>query len=372
MKFPTLFNIDENGNTRIWYMEVDRDKYRTVSGIEDGQLVESGWTVAEPKNVGRANETTGEQQAFAEVNSKYKKKKEQKYSEIKEQAARSNILQPMLAHSWKDIKDHEAFIAAGVYSQPKLDGIRCIVSKDGMMSRTGKLIVSCPHISGNLDWVFRQYPNLVFDGELYHHDLRDNFNEISSLITKKKPSSDHFSLTERHVQYHVYDIVDTDMTFAERIGFLHSLAIELPVKFVPTLEIASREHLDDIYGDYLADGYEGQMIRTGKSLYQHKRSKDLIKRKEFFDEEFKILDITEGKGNWAGYAKSITCYDPRLDVEFSAGVRGTQEYTRDMIACWKDKPGCYKTVTVRFPNKTPDNIPRFPVAVAVYTGERDI
>lgn len=353
-------------------MEVDGDRYRTVSGIEDGQLVASGWTVAEPKNVGRANETTGEQQAIAEVNSKYKKKKEQKYSEVKEQAARSNILQPMLAHSWKDIKDKEAFIAQDVWSQPKLDGIRCLVSKDGMMSRTGKPIVSCPHILQAFDRIPSQYKRFVFDGELYHHDLKDNFNEISSLITKKKPSEDHFEKTRSAVQFHVYDVIGTPEPFFIRHKLINDVGFDLPIVVVPTTFISDVGNLDDVYGGYLEDGYEGQMIRLSHSSYEHKRSKNLIKRKEFFDEEFQILDIVEGKGNWAGYAKSVTCYDPRLDVEFSSGIKGTQDWTAGLLQMWKDEPGCFKTVTVRFPNKTPDNIPRFPVAVGFYRGERDI
>lgn len=366
MKFPTLYNIDEKGKVRVWYMEVEGNKYRTVAGIEDGKLVESAWTVAEEKNVGRSNFTDGEAQALSEVNAKYKKKKEQKYSEVKEEASRSNILQPMLAVSWKDIKDKEALFKQGIFSQPKLDGIRCLVSKDDMMSRTGKPIVSCPHVQEALGEFFDLYPDVVLDGELYHHDLRDNFNEISSLITKKKPTSEHILKTELNVQYHVYDVIGRDDTFFVRNHVVSNSGFGLPIVVVPSIRVIDSVHLDDIYGDYLANGYEGQMIRVTGSLYEHKRSKNLIKRKEFMDEEFRVVEIVEGKGNWSGYAKSVVCYDPIQDLQFSAGIKGSQDFTRDLL---KRTP---KTVTVRFPNKTPDGIPRFPVAVAWYDEERDI
>ena len=46
MKYPTLYHIDENDNIRVWWMEQEGDKYRTVSGIENGQLVTSEWKLA--------------------------------------------------------------------------------------------------------------------------------------------------------------------------------------------------------------------------------------------------------------------------------------------------------------------------------------
>ena len=54
-----------------------------------------------------------------------------------------------------------------------------------------------------------------------------------------------------------------------------------------------KEHLDDYYGKYLDDGFEGQMVRVTDSPYQNKRSKNLLKRKEFIDEEFEVIDIEE-------------------------------------------------------------------------------
>ena len=370
MKYPTLYNIDENNNVRVWWMETEMEKYRTVSGIEGGAMVESEWTVAEPKNVGRANETTAIEQADLEVRSKYKKKKEQKYSEEREQASRSNILQPMLAHGWKDIKNKEQMVVSGVFSQPKLDGIRCLVSASGMMSRTGKPIVSCPHIRNQLDDFFSQFPNITLDGELYNHDLNDDFNTIASLITKKKADASHFEKTQSLVEYHVYDIIGLDATFTERSDFMKTIEWIGPLRMVQTTYINDMDTLDSMYGDYMSNGYEGQMIRSPNSRYQHKRSKDLLKRKEFQDEEFHLTGIQEGKGNWSGYAKVANCYDSKNDVHFSAGIRGTQDQMRQLLNEVNEGKK-YTSVTIRYQNKTPDGIPRFPIATMFHEDTRE-
>lgn len=371
-KFPTLYNIDEKGKVRVWWMEIENSSYRTVSGIEGGALVESGWTTVEGKNVGRSNETTAKQQAFLEVEAKYVKKKDRKYSEVKGEATRSKIIEPMLAEPWKKLKKifQDVFVTP-VFSQPKLDGIRCIVTKDGMFSRTGKPIVSCPHIRKSLNEVFAMAPNLIVDGELYNHRYRDNFNTIQSLITSKKPTSDDLDRTAEEVEYHVYDIMDTGLKFSERFSLLNSYLNDenSPIKFVETTLVKDLLSLDAKYSEYLNDGYEGQMVRLD-TPYVNKRTNNLIKRKEFMDTEYKVLEIVEGNGNWAGYAKSVLCYDPINEVEFSSGIKGNQEFTKQLLE--DAQSGIVpKYVTVRYPNLTPDGIPRFPVAVAFYFEERD-
>jgi len=52
---------------------------------------------------------------------------------------------------------------------------------------------------------------------------------------------------------------------------------------------------------------------------------------------------------------------------FGAGIKGNQEYTRGLM--FKPKP---KLATIRYQNLTPDGIPRFPIAVNFFWGDRDI
>ena len=94
----------------------------------------------------------------------------------------------MLAQKFEDRVDGLSF---PLYTQPKLDGVRCIVyMQDGELvakSRQGKPIDTVVHILEELKPFFEQSPNAVLDGELYNHDYKNDFNKIISLVRKMKP-----------------------------------------------------------------------------------------------------------------------------------------------------------------------------------------
>jgi DNA ligase 1 len=361
--FPELYKIDSKGKLRVWYMELDGDLYRTIAGIKGGKLVTSAWTVATPKNVGRANATTAEEQAKAEVEAEYVYQKFQGgYSDNLENMG-AKFFEPMLAKKYEDFVKKPTW---PVYSQPKLDGVRCIVKADGMFSREGKRFVSCSHIYDALKDHLDKTPSLVFDGELYNHDLRNDFNKIISLVKKQSPTDEEIIESANLVQYHVYDIVDIErpeLSFEYRYHFINSF-YSGPIQSVATIVCHNQKELDEEYAAVMAEGYEGQMIRIN-GPYEQKRSKLLLKRKEFQDEEFEVVAISEGLGNWAGYAKSVRCRKSD-GTEFDSGIRGSQSFTQELLG---RNP---KWVTVRFQNYTPDGIPRFPVAVAFYDEKRDM
>ena len=368
-KLDTLFKLDTKGKLRVWWVEIDGGKIRNVSGLEDGEKVESGWKQMKAKNSGKSNATTPEEQARVEAASLYEKQTGKGgYHYERDNADKKTYFEPQLAKTYADMLPIN--YSEVVYSQPKLDGHRCIGTVNGLYTRNGKRYVSVPHVELALLKYFKYNPHIVTDGELYNHELRENFNEISSCVRKTKPTQEDLEQSEK-IQYHIYDIFDTtrpDLPFAERQHLIEELrGVSDHIEVVETSEVLDQEMLDHLYQRYLEDGYEGQMIRYN-NMYENKRSKNLIKRKEFFDEEFKLLDIIEGEGNWAGYAKTlvIDLGDGRTS---SSGLRGNQEFTRNLLL-EKDK-WVGGTVTVRFPNKTPDGIPRFPVAVAFYEGERD-
>ena len=73
-----------------------------------------------------------------------------------------------------------------VFIQPKLDGVRCLIQYDNSKltaySRTGKEWKNIDHILENLAPWFENNKTTVLDGELYNHDLRDDFETIISLV----------------------------------------------------------------------------------------------------------------------------------------------------------------------------------------------
>ena len=189
--WPKLFSRATTGNLLEWWIEQDGEKYRTVSGTIEGGKVVSSWTVAISKNVGKTNETSPEEQATLEIEAKYTKQLKSGYSKSIEEVDKNSFFQPMLAHKYEDYQD-EIDWERGVLISPKLDGLRCIITKNGMFSRNGNPILSCPHIFEAIKPIFKDHPEYIFDGEIYCHKLKHNFNKIISLARKTKPTQEDF------------------------------------------------------------------------------------------------------------------------------------------------------------------------------------
>jgi len=368
-KLPTLYKRDTTGKIREWTIEYSgpiNPGTRTVAGIKDGNLVTSGWKETEAKNEGRANATTAFEQAQKEAEADWKKKEEKEYFEFVNQIDSYDKVKPMLAQDYTKRPQDSG------YSQPKLDGIRCIARKDGLYTRAGKAITTCDHIFIALRDFFEDEPEAILDGELYNHDLREDFNKITSLVRKVKPTEEEQAECFKLVQYHVYDMVQFrpghNPKFADRMAFIEQQEFAWnndPIIPVPTDFCPNQQALDDLYAEYIGNGFEGQMVRNN-TPYENKRSKNLLKRKEFITEEFDVVEVLEGSGNWAGYAKHFT-----LELEdgrtFGSGVRGSQAVLKELLE-QEVKP---TWVTCRFFELSPDGVPRFPVVIDWGVGSRE-
>lgn len=356
---PPLYKRDTNGGTRIWQMQSGYNDdliagHRVISGVLDGKMITSEWKICKPKNVGKANSTTAITQAEAEVIALYTKKSESGYFYNIDEIDEFDKFKPMLAH---DYNDYLPTYKKKTFSQPKYDGGRCEARADGLWTRTGKRIVSCPHIERSLQPFFKQNPTVVLDGELYNHKLKDDFNKIMSLVRQTKPTEQDLIESENMVEYHVYDYVEngTDI-YTER---LHKMQTNLTnIKYIElskTDVVTSQAQLDALYIQYLEDGYEGQIVRNDVA-YEHKRTKNLLKRKEFITDEFGVVEILEGVGNWSGHAKRFVISLPN-GATCGAGVKGDRKTLKELWNSNK-KPDW---ATVRYFTPTPDGIPRFPV-----------
>lgn len=373
MDHPKLYKIDSTGRVRVWWIESNFEAYRTHSGLDGGKIVVSGWQYPTEKNVGKANETSITAQLWAEVKSKYEHQTYQgKYAPTVEEAKQgAKFIECMLASKY-DEKKHTEF---PYWSQPKLDGVRCLVTEAGLQSRNGKPLLSSPHIRTALQPLFDEFPDVVVDGELYNHELKDDFERLISLARKTKPTPEDIAESAKMVEYHVYDVIipGEDLTVYDRLQFIQdNIAGRFPmVVAVPGVLVHSAEEIDTKLGKYLESGYEGQMLRERTSPYEHKRSKALLKHKTFEDDEYEIVDLIEGKGNWAGYIKAIEIRLPDGSTQQS-GMRGTQEFAKKLMNEREEYLDGKSVVTIRYQNKTSDGKLRFPVAVAFWKGGRDV
>jgi ATP-dependent DNA ligase len=211
-------------------------------------------------------------------------------------------IKPMLAHKYNpDKADYPAYI------QPKLDGVRCVFTKDGAYSRTGKEFKNVDHIKKDLEVVFNRYPNLILDGELYNHGLKDDFEKIISLVRKTKPTQEHRDEAAQLVQYHIYDVASfPHATYNWRMNFVNTLNESAVVKtstclcFIETKVVLDYDEAVKQHEKYLKLGYEGSIYRSIDGKYKNTRSWDLMKFKDFEDSEATIIGYELGKGKRQG------------------------------------------------------------------------
>jgi DNA ligase-1 len=121
------------------------------------------------------------------------------------------------------------------------------------------------------------------------------------------------------------------------------------------------DEVNEKYGVYVDQGYEGQMIRLDEK-YESKRSKSLLKHKSFIDEEYTILDVEEGGGNKTGMVGSFV-FESKTGKRFNSSPKFNWE---ECVAMWNVKDQLIgKSATVKYFNLTPDGVPRFPYVTKI-------
>ena len=222
------------------------------------------------------------------------------------------MMKPMLAHKYDEKRINWS---KPVYIQPKLDGVRCLFTKDGAYSRTGKKFMNLAHIELALIPFFKQHADVVLDGELYNHELKNDFEKIISLVRKQKPTADDRLEAQQLVQFHCYDYIDGKYeSYKTRMQNLVTADLYDKVHYVPARLVDSYNYARDLHATYLREGYEGSIIRLD-GVYKHGRSYDLMKFKDFSDTEATIIGYELGKGKRTGTLGKFIMLDDE-GVEF--------------------------------------------------------
>jgi len=207
------------------------------------------------------------------------------------------MIKPMLAYK---VDKKPVDWSEKVFVQPKLDGVRCIFTKDGAYSRTGKPFKNLAHLEEDLEDFFNDNPNSVLDGELYNHDLKHDFEKIISLVRKTKPTDEDRFEAGNLVQYHVYDTIAEGVNYEDRYNWLRiNLPIYKTMTLIANTTVSSYDEAKMLHNVHLAQGYEGSMLRTN-GFYEQKRSYNLQKFKDFSDDEATIIGYEAGKGKRTG------------------------------------------------------------------------
>jgi DNA ligase-1 len=325
---------------QVWSIEVEGNNLLIYYGVEGGAKQRQ----IECVEGGKAGRTLY-QQILSRFNSRINKQKLLGYKLSREEAMAGpsnalGLVQPMLAQVYKkntvDISD--------AYVQYKYDGNRCLITnQDGekiAYSRRGKRLENVDHILDTLELI----PGETVDGELYAHGA--TLQEIVSWVRKEQPGT-------KKVKFHAYDIVSS-LPYAERLEKLQSILWGENAELVPTTHI-SRINLDEYFRQAREEGYEGLILRVGESGYErNKRSKSLLKVKEFLDSEFKCVGIELSKAG----VPVATCL--ANGVPFQCTLPGSFDEKKRQFEHKNDYLG--QMLTVTFSGYTKDQVPFQPIA----------
>lgn len=344
----TLFKKDSKGKLRIWTIRSDGAELIENYGLVDGKQARNNKT-CKGKNTGKSNETSPSEQAKLELVSRVNKKRDEGYFDTVYEAERAVKVLPMLA---KDFKKEEKKVIYPCYSQPKLDGMRCLYSDGKLISRKGKSITTMGHILSDLIPIVKE---TVLDGELYSHGI--SFQGNMKLIKKYREG-----LSEK-ISYYVYDIVEPSMDFETRYTILREICSQLKsehIRLVPIKTIYDYHDLTCDHKGYLLDGYEGTIVRWGEEGYKvNGRSNQLLKFKDFQDVTATIVDVIPQE---CRPEQGVIVCNNSMGT-FKATPKASHNERTYMLSNKNEYIG--KTAEIRYFELTDDGIPRFPVYIGV-------
>lgn len=344
-KTKTLYAKDAKGDIRVWSIIPSTMGYVVEYGKLNGAMQQKKESIFE----GKQNRTR-EEQINLQMNSAIKRQRDKGYVDSIEEAEKGltnslGLFKPMLAQKVED----NVIDFSTAYIQRKYDGNRCIIGNDGSgikaYSRGSQFITSIGHILDSLNLE----PGTFIDGELYCHGVR--LQTIASWIKREQPET-------KKLKFHAYDIISPKM-FRDRNADLTILLANCDVRYVervPTHPLKDAAELRSYFNWFRAEGYEGAIVRHTTAGYEDgKRSKSLLKVKEWHDAEFKVLDIIPSKDGWARLVCRIN-----KDKTFTVTCHGDHAHKIHVMQNKDDYIG--RLVTVEYAYLTADGIPFHPVA----------
>ena len=377
-KFPVLYQRKANEKVYIWKIALEEaSKNHIIIHTEYGQL--DGKLVHKQSDIkaGKAKRTVLEQ-AISEAQSDWNKKVNKGgYVESLKDAKTKITVKPMLAHNYKLSKGIKKGydMEFPLIVEEKLDGNRCVAHlEDGkviLTTRTGKVI---PHfektIGEELHTILAKVPPTTYlDGELYTDEIP--FNELNGLF-RKKSVSDADMKQMQLVKYYIFDCFDLnqlELKQTERLKFLESV-IPSNMKHIQLIKYRMANNENDVrkaLDEYLAGGFEGAILRDPAGIYElNKRSRYLLKFKNFVDEEFKVIGhhISDDKVLTVVWECETNVEYKGKKSEFSVKPQGKEDERAEYLKNAKKYIG--KWLTVKYQDYTDDihGIPRFPTAKA--------
>lgn len=356
---PVLFTYDSSNRERKWRVWAEGSTVWVASGLIDGKQNTKSYE-AKPKNVGRANETTAGEQALLECKSKWNKQKDKNYHE--DLAYAVQIENPMLAYPYKAKLHMLKFPCA---AQPKLDGVRCLIKREGSQiiykSRGNKLYTTLGHLDTMTHRLLDLLPEgAMLDGEIYIHGTP--LNEITGAVKKTREITSN-------LEFWWYDVVLEGVDYEGRLGVMSDIMTRVrgedgymnSLVSTNTNTLKSPDDIQVLHDLYVSQGFEGLMLKNLAGMYRlNTRSVDLLKYKEMQDAEFKIIGYKLDKDDLI----VLICEKHDGSGTFDVVAKGGHDFRREVLRTYQEDYH-EKQYKVQFQGWGVNKAPQFPVGLGV-------
>lgn len=220
----------------------------------------------------------------------------------------NGVLKPMLAKKYQDASPK--LLENEWYASRKINGVRCFLFWDGNEIKTvsrGATNYDVPttHLRTHPKLIefFKQYPDIILDGELFKFGL--TLNTISGLCRKQE-----WENSMNQLEFYMYDIADLKKPFVARYNTILKIQEILGLGFAPEKEwtdsdlkiqivphelISGAENIKNLHDKYVSEGWEGLVIRDKVTPYKPgARGNFMLKYKAYQDKEYLTVGLQEG------------------------------------------------------------------------------
>ena len=309
MKLPRLYKPTKTGAIQICDISVSGAVVSTTFGQLDGKLQTSTDTCS-PKNTGRSNSTTAEQQAILEAQSKFAKKVKSGYSQ--ELTSTPTVQLPQKVKTYQDNKH---LVSYPCYATPKYNGLNgtywLLPDKTlKLTSRGGDELPPIPHLEPTILKMMEHFKTTCINGELYISG--ESLQNITSAVKKPKELS-------KSLVFIPFELPLVSAPYKDKVSLL--------IKYIPIVYITREEMLEEFFTVTVEAGYEGIVIYNTDSIYQfNQRSSTVLKYKPVADAEYKILSYTTDRNGHPVF----TC-ETHDGKQFKVKPKGTDEERKQII-----------------------------------------
>lgn len=274
-------------------------------------------------------------------------------------------MKPLLAHTYEPHR-----VTYPCRGQRKLNGVRGLGQFGLFQSRDEMPFGS--HMTRLGDRLRKIFPSpIITDGEFYVHGWP--LGRINGAVTPIRLTEKEYT---KHIQYHIFDIVDFNKSFEERFASIPEFE-DAFIKVVPVTVLHDENETNTFYKQCVDDKYEGMMFRLDDCPYtrpkqpndcrtqfgrrgrlrflsdKENRCWHLLKKKDWQDGEFDFVSINETIGELGKPGFQVWCLARnREKFKFGSGL------TQNEVQFYLENPPIGQKIKGKYLTLSADGIPQ--------------